>query len=106
MSGRQGGESMTRRTWVALSTIFVSAWSLPAMGGEPRPFSAPRAPGPLAIKRQKLAELHRRIAFELYEQQDLGWAARHFQEALHMQPRDAPLHATLGDIYAAQKELQ
>jgi tetratricopeptide (TPR) repeat protein len=77
---------------------------VPAIAAGIVPAASP-ARGPLAARRQRLYELHRRIAFELYEQRDLGWAAQHFAEAVRFDSEDAALHATLGGIYAAKRQL-
>jgi cytochrome c-type biogenesis protein CcmH/NrfG len=97
---------MTNRHWLALSVFLASAYTVPAGAVGIKPSYSPRTASPKAIKRQKLAALHRRIGFELCEHRDFYWAVRHFREALHFQPGDAHLHATLGDLYGAQKALR
>jgi Tfp pilus assembly protein PilF len=66
----------------------------------------PPQPAAAAQKRRQLVAQHTHIGFQKYAQRDLGWAARHFKEALRLDPKNAALHATLGGLYGSRKQLK
>ena len=82
--------------WIAGCAILTPA----AMAGTP-PVQPPR-PAVAAQKRRQLIVQHTHIGFQKYAQRDLGWAARHFKEALRLEPKNAALHATLGGVYGSR----